>query len=279
MIQYLGNKNFYGEDAILVSARNKNGKNDLAVLVFVDPVNDSPFIQVPGYIVTIKANVVRFRGIIMQQLFYQSGEGHDVLKVKLNDMGHYGCRSDCTEKISLPLFAEATVNLISRRPMSSELAHTLGSGIVIEFFITFFVGVLLLFFTRKCALLLVNERRSRGNSEPSTAQSYQIQALPKSAVPDPHNLELWLKVDGEIPQKGFTKDMIFKIPYLISHISSIMTLVQGDVMLTLNRAYYAYEGTPQGVGPVKVGQKITAGITGLLDVHFDIEKRRRPGSA
>lgn len=50
---------------------------------------------------TIKASVVRF---------YQSGEGHDVLKAKLNDMGHYGCRPDCTEKISLPLFAEATVN-------------------------------------------------------------------------------------------------------------------------------------------------------------------------
>ncbi|KAH9683542.1 putative acylpyruvase FAHD1 [Citrus sinensis] len=94
--------------------------------------------------------------------------------------------------------------------------------------------------------------------------------LPKSAVPDPHNLELWLTVDGEIRQKGSTKDMIFMIPYLISHISSIMTLFEGDVILT---------GTPQGVGPVKVGQKITAGITGLLDVHFDIEKRRRPGSA
>ncbi|KAH9683543.1 putative acylpyruvase FAHD1 [Citrus sinensis] len=77
-------------------------------------------------------------------------------------------------------------------------------------------------------------------------------------------------VDGEIRQKGSTKDMIFMIPYLISHISSIMTLFEGDVILT---------GTPQGVGPVKVGQKITAGITGLLDVHFDIEKRRRPGSA
>ena len=39
-------------------------------------------------------------------------------------MGHYGCRPDCTEKISLPLFAEATVNLIRRRPMSSVLAHS-----------------------------------------------------------------------------------------------------------------------------------------------------------
>ncbi|KAK9288068.1 hypothetical protein L1049_016514 [Liquidambar formosana] len=93
--------------------------------------------------------------------------------------------------------------------------------------------------------------------------------LPKSTVPDPDNLELWLKVDGEIRQKGSTKDMMFKIPFLISHISSIMTLLEGDVILT---------GTPPGVGPVKVGQKITAGITNLLDVYFNVEKRRRPGS-
>nr|XP_016484018.1 PREDICTED: acylpyruvase FAHD1, mitochondrial-like [Nicotiana tabacum] len=91
--------------------------------------------------------------------------------------------------------------------------------------------------------------------------------LPKSMVPNPHDIELWLKVDGEIRQKGSTSDMIFKIPFLISHISSIMTLLQGDVILT---------GTPKGVGPVKVGQKIDAGITGLLDVHFDVG--RRPGA-
>lgn len=40
------------------------------------------------------------------------------------------------------------------------------------------------------------------------------------------------QVDGEIRQKGSTKDTIFKIPYLISHISSIMTLFEGDVILT-----------------------------------------------
>ncbi|GAV64154.1 FAA_hydrolase domain-containing protein [Cephalotus follicularis] len=93
--------------------------------------------------------------------------------------------------------------------------------------------------------------------------------LSMSMVPNPDNLELWLKVDGDFRQKGSTKDMIFKIPYLISHISSIMTLFEGDVILT---------GTPQGVGPVKVGQKITAGITGLLDVHFKVGKRPRPES-
>ncbi|XP_010931681.1 oxaloacetate tautomerase FAHD1, mitochondrial [Elaeis guineensis] len=93
--------------------------------------------------------------------------------------------------------------------------------------------------------------------------------LPKSTVMDPDNLELWLKVDDELRQKGSTKDMIFKLPFLISHISSIMTLMEGDVILT---------GTPQGVGPVRVGQKITAGITGLIDVHFDVQRRKIPFS-
>ncbi|CAN6468735.1 unnamed protein product [Victoria cruziana] len=91
--------------------------------------------------------------------------------------------------------------------------------------------------------------------------------VPKSAVEDPHNLELWLKVDDVLKQKGSTKDMIFRIPYLVSHISNYMTLFEGDVILT---------GTPQGAGPVKAGQKITAGITGLTDIHFDVQKRAKP---
>ncbi|EEC75501.1 hypothetical protein OsI_12099 [Oryza sativa Indica Group] len=74
------------------------------------------------------------------------------------------------------------------------------------------------------------------------------------------------KVDDELRQKGSTSDMIFKIPSLISYISSIMTLMEGDVILT---------GTPEGVGPVRPGQKIKAGITGLVDVEFDVQKRKR----
>lgn len=42
---------------------------------------------------------------------------------------------------------------------------------------------------------------------------------------------------------------------------------------------WTYAGTPRGVGPVKVGQKITAGITGLLDIHLSVEKRRELGSS
>ncbi|KAH0904429.1 hypothetical protein HID58_043932 [Brassica napus] len=91
--------------------------------------------------------------------------------------------------------------------------------------------------------------------------------LPKAMVVDPNNLELWLKVDDEIRQKGWTKDMIYKVPYLISYISSVMTLFKGDVILT---------GTPEGIGPVKIGQKITAGITGLSEVQFDVGRRVKP---
>eukprot|EP01018_Ginkgo_biloba_P027885 Gb_40316 [translate_table: standard] len=90
--------------------------------------------------------------------------------------------------------------------------------------------------------------------------------IPKLMVPSPDNLELWLKVDGQIRQKGSTKDMMFKIPYLISHISSIMTLFEGDVILT---------GTPPGVGPVKAGQAITAGITDLIEMSFDVQPRQK----
>jgi hypothetical protein len=54
----------------------------------------------------------------------QGRESDAILTVKLNDMGHYGCSSDCTDKIAVPLHAEATVQLIRRRSMSSLLAHS-----------------------------------------------------------------------------------------------------------------------------------------------------------
>jgi len=38
-------------------------------------------------------------------------------------------------------------------------------------------------------------------------------------------------------------------------------------------------GTPEGVGPVRVGQKIKAGITDLIDVEFDVRRRNRSFSA
>ncbi|EUC57874.1 fumarylacetoacetate hydrolase [Rhizoctonia solani AG-3 Rhs1AP] len=75
--------------------------------------------------------------------------------------------------------------------------------------------------------------------------------IPREKIADPYNLNLWLKINGEFKQNGHTKDMMNRIPRLIQHVSSIMTLEEGDLILT---------GTPHGVGPVKVGDKITAGL-------------------
>ncbi|KAI6131909.1 hypothetical protein EDD17DRAFT_555131 [Pisolithus thermaeus] len=71
--------------------------------------------------------------------------------------------------------------------------------------------------------------------------------IPKSTILDPHDLRLSLKINGITKQNGTTADMIFRIPRLIEHISSIMTLEEGDLVLT---------GTPSGVGPVAPGDKV-----------------------
>lgn len=75
--------------------------------------------------------------------------------------------------------------------------------------------------------------------------------VPKSAVPDPHDAELWLTVNGEARQRDSTALMLFRIPRLLSEISRVMTLEEGDVVLT---------GTPKGVGKVEVGDVMRAGV-------------------
>jgi len=59
------------------------------------------------------------------------------------------------------------------------------------------------------------------------------------AIPDPHNLAIKCRVNGETLQASNTYELIFKIPYLISFISRTCTLLPGDIIST---------GTPNGVG-------------------------------
>ncbi|MCK9613732.1 MAG: fumarylacetoacetate hydrolase family protein [Bacteroidales bacterium] len=75
--------------------------------------------------------------------------------------------------------------------------------------------------------------------------------VPLSEISGIKNLNFSLKKNGETVQKGNTADMIFGIDKLISHISQFITLKMGDLIFT---------GTPTGVGPVKIGDKLTAYI-------------------
>ena len=83
----------------------------------------------------------------------------------------------------------------------------------------------------------------------------------KDEIADINNQDVWLSVNGKMMQKSNTKNLIFKIPFLVSYVSQFMTLLPGDVIST---------GTPGGVGlgmnpPVylKKGDVIELGIDGL----------------
>lgn len=81
-------------------------------------------------------------------------------------------------------------------------------------------------------------------------------------ISDVNDLRLWLTVNGTMMQDGNTKNLVFKIPQLVSYVSQFMTLLPGDIIST---------GTPAGVGlgqkpdPVyiKPGDVIELGIHGL----------------
>ncbi|KAG1756902.1 uncharacterized protein EDB91DRAFT_42027 [Suillus paluster] len=93
--------------------------------------------------------------------------------------------------------------------------------------------------------------------------------IPKSSISDAHDLTLSLKINGAIKQNGTTGDMIFRIPRLIEHISSIMTLEEGDLILT---------GTPSGVGPVNPGDSVECTLADpagkvLDELKFTAESR------
>jgi 2-keto-4-pentenoate hydratase/2-oxohepta-3-ene-1,7-dioic acid hydratase in catechol pathway len=71
---------------------------------------------------------------------------------------------------------------------------------------------------------------------------------------DPSALNLVTRVNGEVKQKGHTRDMIFPCDFLVEFISSVMTLCPGDVILT---------GTPAGVGPLQSGDVVEVEIDGI----------------
>jgi 2-keto-4-pentenoate hydratase/2-oxohepta-3-ene-1,7-dioic acid hydratase in catechol pathway len=83
----------------------------------------------------------------------------------------------------------------------------------------------------------------------------------KSAIPDPHQLRLICRVNGQVMQDSNTRDMIFDIPTQISELSQGMTLEPGEIIST---------GTPSGVGFARVppfflkpGDKVEGEVEGI----------------
>lgn len=74
---------------------------------------------------------------------------------------------------------------------------------------------------------------------------------------DLQDLDLELTVNGEVRQKGNTRNMIFSVPWLISYVSRYMTLEIGDILIT---------GTPEGVSEIRPGDVVVASIRGVGSV-------------
>ena len=85
---------------------------------------------------------------------------------------------------------------------------------------------------------------------------------------DPHDFAVGRKVqtylNGDLVQDGSTKDLIFDIPTLIAYVTSVMTLLPGDVILT---------GTPEGVGPMQVGDDVEISIEGIGSLANTVVRR------
>jgi 2-keto-4-pentenoate hydratase/2-oxohepta-3-ene-1,7-dioic acid hydratase in catechol pathway len=77
-------------------------------------------------------------------------------------------------------------------------------------------------------------------------------AVERSAVTDPHALELTLRVNGSLRQRASTADMIYRLDRTIAYLSSVFTLEPGDLVFT---------GTPAGVGRVISGDLLEAELT------------------
>lgn len=85
--------------------------------------------------------------------------------------------------------------------------------------------------------------------------------LPKDRFSDLRNINFRLDINGKTVQKGNTRDMIFNFDRLIAHVSKYVTVKMGDLLFT---------GTPAGVGPVKIGDRLQAYIEDecLLDFYI-----------
>jgi 2-keto-4-pentenoate hydratase/2-oxohepta-3-ene-1,7-dioic acid hydratase in catechol pathway len=94
------------------------------------------------------------------------------------------------------------------------------------------------------------------NSAPISSKWIKIADL------DFENTEFTFSQNGEVRQIGKTSDMIFSIDQLIAYVSKFVTLKTGDLI---------YTGTPSGVGPVAIGDVLTASLNGEQMFEFKVK--------
>lgn len=85
--------------------------------------------------------------------------------------------------------------------------------------------------------------------------------VPKAQL-DLNNIAFGLKINGVYKQQGNSKDLIFSFDKIIAYISQFVSLKVGDLI---------YTGTPEGVGPVKIGDVLEGEINGKPFLNLEIK--------
>lgn len=117
-----------------------------------------------------------------------------------------------------------------------------------------------------CGYAIGLDMTIRGPEMPSWRKSVDTYAVcgpwltTKDEVPDPNDLRLSIKVNGETRQDSTTARMVYNVQRLIEYATTMYTLYPGDLI---------FSGTPEGVGPVKPGDVLTAEIerVGRFDIR------------
>lgn len=86
--------------------------------------------------------------------------------------------------------------------------------------------------------------------------------IPIGDFKDLKNINFSLKINEELKQQGNTSFMLFSFDYIISYLSKFFTLRTGDLIFT---------GTPKGVGPVKVGDVLSASVENEKLLEFEVK--------
>lgn len=86
--------------------------------------------------------------------------------------------------------------------------------------------------------------------------------LPLSEIPDLKDIRFSLEVNGETKQSGTTALMMHSIDAIIAYVSRYFTLKKGDIIFT---------GTPKGVGPIKIGDRLTGYMNEQKMFDFEVK--------
>jgi len=132
---------------------------------------------------------------------------------------------------------------------SAALDHVWGYGVGIDL-------------TRRDLQAVAKEMRRPWDTGKVFDGSAPVSALkPAAETGHPSNGRIWLSVDGDMRQDGDLGDMIWPVADIIAHLSALFTLVPGDLIFT---------GTPEGVGPVAAGSRMTGGVDGIGEIDIEV---------